>query len=91
MNIKDNPERKVATSQGEASLTASPRGTRPMTKEDSQQVSVNWTHGKPSPLWHRLWARLLINKKGAAADQAPPGNTITSVAEESNPDESGQH
>ena len=61
-----------------------------MTKEDSQQVSVNWTHGKPSPLWHRLWARLLI-KKGAAADQAPPGNTITSGAEESNPDESGRH
>ncbi len=64
-----------------------------MTKEDSQpgEVHVNWrsTDKKP-PLWHRLWARLLI-KKGAAADQAPPGNTITSGAEESNPDESGRH
>ena len=65
-----------------------------MTKEDSQpEVSVNWrrSHGKPSPLWHRLWARLLINKKGAAADQAPPGNTLTSGAEEGNLDESAQH
>ncbi|MFC1982695.1 hypothetical protein ACFLV5_02795 [Chloroflexota bacterium] len=41
-----------------------------MTKPNSQpEITVNWraTAGKLSPIWSRLWGKLLANKKGKLA------------------------
>lgn len=53
-------------------------------KDEELRVKVNWraTAGEPSPLWRKLWARVLINKKGTPANQVPPRDTLTGGAEE---------
>ncbi len=48
------------------------------------KVVVKWRPiaKEPSPLWRKLWARLVINKKGKPPYQAPAEDTLTGGAEE---------
>ena len=48
------------------------------------KVIVDWrpTAGEPSPLWRRLWTRLLLNKKGTPPEQAPGEDRLAGGAEE---------
>ena len=55
------------------------------------KVVVHWRpiSGEPLPLWRKLWARLLINKKEAPPGQLPATDSPTGGAEEDTSHESG--
>ena len=61
-----------------------------MEKNPNPKVIVNWRPiaGEPSPLWRRLWTRILMNKKRTPPEQAPGEDTLTGGAEENDSHES---
>ena len=58
-----------------------------MGKNHNLKITTNWrpVAGQPSPLWRRLWARLLMDKKGKPASQAAAEDAPTRSTQEDNP------